>query len=266
MKPHRNIDFRDSICIGRTSGAEQSMKEMQKVLSHIRQAVDHYEMIGPGDKVAVGLSGGKDSVGLLAAMANLAKFYPVPFTVCAVTVMPGFPEQTRADYDPFLRLCETLDVEYRLVETQIAQIVFEERKENSPCSLCAKLRRGALVGACTGMGADRLALGHHRDDVVETFMLNLMQTGKIACFMPVTEYEDTSLKVIRPLIYTEENDLRRMVNAMELPVYKNPCPADGRTERAAMKDYLRSYGKDRSGLYRRILGALERNGMDGWHI
>ncbi|MBQ3178735.1 MAG: tRNA 2-thiocytidine(32) synthetase TtcA, partial [Clostridia bacterium] len=134
---------------------------MQKVLSRLRQAVDHYEMIAPGDRIAVGLSGGKDSVGLLAALANLAKFYPNAFTVCAVTVMPGFPEQTKADYEPFFRLCDTLDVEYRLEETQIAQIVFAERKESSPCSLCAKLRRGALVGACTQMGANKLALGHH---------------------------------------------------------------------------------------------------------
>jgi len=242
------------------------MKEMQKVLGRLRQAADHYEMIAPGDKIAVGLSGGKDSVGLLAAMANLAKFYPNAFTVCAVTVMPGFPEQSRADYDPFFRLCDTLGVEYRLEETQIAQIVFEERKESSPCSLCAKLRRGALVSACTQLGASKLALGHHRDDVVETFMMNLMQTGKIGCFMPVTEYEDTDLKVIRPFVYTEENDIRRMVAVMELPVYKNPCPADGSTERSSMKEYLRAYGKDRSGLYRRILGALERSGLDGWHI
>lgn len=242
------------------------MKEMQKVLSRLRQAVDHYEMIRPGDKVAVGLSGGKDSVALLMSLANLAKFYPIPFTVCAVSIMPGFPGQTKEDYAPFRQLCESINVEYKLIETQIAQIVFEERKESSPCSLCSKMRRGALVNACGELGANVLALGHHRDDVVETFMLNLMQTGKIACFMPVTTYEDTDLRVIRPLIYTEENDLRRLVNAMELPVYKNPCPVDGGTERAAMQDYLRSYGKDRRDLYRRILGALERNGNDGWHI
>lgn len=241
------------------------MKEMQKVLSRLRQAVEHYDMIAPGDRIAVGLSGGKDSVGLLAAMASLAKFYPNAFTVCAVTVMPGFPDQSAEDYAPYTRLCESLGVEYRLVKTQIARIVFEERKESAPCSLCAKLRRGALVDACVQMGANKLALGHHRDDVVETFMLNLMQTGKVSCFMPVTTYEDTGLQVIRPFIYTEENDIRRMVSAMELPVYKNPCPADGSTERAAMKEYLRSYGKDRSGLYRRILGALERNGNDGWY-
>ncbi|MBR4959277.1 MAG: tRNA 2-thiocytidine(32) synthetase TtcA [Clostridia bacterium] len=241
------------------------MKELQKILSRVRQAAEHYDMIASGDKIAVGLSGGKDSVVLLTAMANLAKFYPVPFTVCAVTVYPGFPEQSPADFAPFIRLCESLDVEYRLVETEIAEIVFEERKEKSPCSLCAKLRRGALCGACGEMGANRLALGHHRDDVVETFMLNLMQTGKIGCFMPVTEYPDTGLSVIRPLIYTEESDIRRLVQTMDLPVYKNPCPADGSTERSFMKDYLRQYGKDRRDLYRRILGALERSGLDGWH-
>ena len=157
-------------------------------------------------------------------------------------------------------------MEYRLVETQIAQIVFEERQEKAPCSLCAKLRRGALCGACAEMGANKLALGHHQDDVVETFMLNLMQTGKIGCFMPVTEYPDTGLAVIRPLIYTAESDVRRLASVMELPIYKNPCPEDGNTERASMKEYLRSYDKDKSGLYRRILGALERSGVDGWHI
>jgi len=243
----------------------KKMKELQKILSRVRQAAEHYDMISPGDHIAVGVSGGKDSVALLTVMANLAKFYPVPFTVCAVTVSPGFPEQKKDDFDPFFRLCESLDVEYRLVETEIARIVFDERKEKSPCSLCAKLRRGALCGACEEMGANKLALGHHRDDVVETFMLNLMQTGRIGCFMPVTEYPDTGLAVIRPLIYTEENDLRRLVKAMDLPVYKNPCPEDGATERASMKDYLRAYDRDRSGLYRRILGALERSGTDGWH-
>ncbi|MBQ8642282.1 MAG: tRNA 2-thiocytidine(32) synthetase TtcA [Clostridia bacterium] len=242
------------------------MKELQKILSRVRQAVDRYDMISPGDRIAVGLSGGKDSVVLLTVLANLAKFYPIPFTVCAVTISPGFREQSKADFDPFFRLCESLDVEYRLVETQIAQIVFEERKEKAPCSLCSKLRRGALCAACAEMGAGKLALGHHRDDVVETFMLNLMQTGKIGCFMPVTEYPDTKLSVIRPLIYTEENDVRRLVKVMDLPVYKNPCPEDGSTERASMKEYLRAYGRDRSGLYRRILGALERSGLDGWHI
>ncbi len=245
------------------------MKEMQKVLSRLRQAVDHYEMIRPGDKVAVGLSGGKDSVALLASLVTMSKFYPIPFTVCAISVMPGFPGQKREDYDPFRRWCDSMDIEYKLVETQIAQIVFTERQESSPCSLCAKMRRGALVGACREMGATSLALGHHRDDVVETFMLNLMQTGKIACFMPVTTYEDTDLRVIRPLIYTEENDLRRLTAAMELPLYKNPCPVDGGTERAAMQAYLRSYGNhcgEKRELYRRILGALERNGNDGWHL
>ncbi|MBE6613863.1 MAG: tRNA 2-thiocytidine(32) synthetase TtcA [Ruminococcaceae bacterium] len=242
------------------------MKELQKILSRVRQAAEHYEMILPGDKIAVGLSGGKDSTVLLVALAALSGFYPVPFSVCAVTVSPGFPGQTAADYEPFVRLCDRLDVEYRVEETRIAQIVFEERKEKAPCSLCAKLRRGALCAACQDMGANRLALGHHRDDVVETFMLNLMQTGKIGCFMPVTEYPDTKLSVIRPLIYTEESDVRRLVQVMDLPVYRNPCPADGETERANMKEYLRAYDKDRRGLYRRILGALERSGLDGWHV
>ncbi len=241
------------------------MKELQKILGTVRQAVGRYQMISPGDKIAVGVSGGKDSLVLLTALANLSRFYPNPFTLCAVTVSLGFPDQTSADFAPIARFCDSLGVELHVEETQIAQIVFDERKEESPCSLCAKLRRGALCGAASKLGANKLALGHHRDDVVETFMLNLMKTGHIGCFMPVTEYPDTGLAVIRPLIYTGESEVRRLAQGMDMPVYENPCPVDGETERAAMKEYLRSYDKDRRGLYRRVLGALERAGLDGWH-
>ncbi|MBE6569922.1 MAG: tRNA 2-thiocytidine(32) synthetase TtcA [Ruminococcaceae bacterium] len=240
------------------------MNELQKILGKMRQAVDHYGMIAPGDKIAVGLSGGKDSLALLLGLHGLSRFYPHPFTVCAVTVSIGFSGQTRGDFAALERLCDEMGIEYRIEETEIAAIVFDERKEKNPCSLCAKLRRGALCGAAEQMGAGKLALGHHKDDVVETFMLNLMQTGKIGCFMPVTEYEDTGLTVIRPLIYTDEGDIRRMVTKAGLPVYKNPCPADGSTERANIRGYLNSFDKDRRGLYRRILGALERSGLDGW--
>ncbi len=222
-------------------------------------------MISPGDRIAVGVSGGKDSLVLLTALDRLSRFYPSPFSLCAVTVSIGFPGQTSADFAPIARFCDSLDVELHVEETQIAQIVFEERKEDSPCSLCAKLRRGALCGAAAKLGANKLALGHHRDDVVETFMLNLMKTGHIGCFMPVTEYPDTGMAVIRPLVYTDEGEVRRLAQVMEMPVYVNPCPVDGETERAAMKEYLRGYDKDRRGLYRRVLGALERSGLDGWH-
>jgi len=249
-----------------TDRCSMIMKEVQKVLSTLRQAVEQYHMIEAGDKIAVGLSGGKDSVALLYALAQYRTFSPEPFTLCAVTVSPGFSGQCRQDYASLQDLCDALEVEYCLEETQIAQIVFEEKKEKNPCSLCSKLRRGALCGACAVLGANKLALGHHKNDVVETFMLNLMETGKIGCFMPVTEYPDNSLSVIRPLVYTEENALRCMVEKANLPVYQNPCPVDGETNRAAIKEYLRAYGKDRAGLYRRILGALERSGLDGWHI
>ncbi len=241
------------------------MKELQKILGTVRQAVERYRMIEPGDKVAVGVSGGKDSLVLLTTLARLSAFYPNPFTLCAITVSPGFPEQKAADFDPIARFCDSLDVEFRLVETEIARIVFDERKENAPCSLCAKLRRGALCQAVTHMGANKLALGHHRDDVVETFMLNLMKTGHIGCFMPVTKYPDTGIAVIRPLVYTGESEIRRLATVMEMPVYENPCPVDGETERAGMKTYLADYDRDKRGLYRRILGALERSGLDGWH-
>ena len=238
------------------------MKELKHILSYTRRAVADYGMIAEGDRIAVGVSAGKDSLTLLYALAALRRFYPIPFELVAVTVDMGFPGM---DFSPIAELCASLEVPYHIVPTQISHIIFDVRKEKNPCSLCAKMRRGALHAAAGELGCNRVALGHHFDDVVETFMLNLMQTGRIGCFMPVTEYPDTGLAVIRPLIYTEENDLRRLVKAMDLPVYKNPCPEDGATERASMKDYLRAYDRDRSGLYRRILGALERSGTDGWH-
>ncbi len=240
------------------------MKELQKILGSVRRAVSHYDMLRDGDSVAVGLSGGKDSLALLAALTAMRRFYDKRYTVSAVTVLPGFPGQTAAELTDVQRLCDRWEVPLHIVETEIAQIVFGARKEKNPCSLCANLRRGALCQKCVEIGVNTLALGHHRDDVVETFMMNLLETGRIGCFMPVTVYPDSRLRVIRPLVYTEECAIRSLVRAMELPVYKNPCPVDGTTNRAKIENYLRSYGGKRE-LYQKILGALENSGIDGWH-
>lgn len=241
------------------------MKELQKILGSLRRAVDHYDMLRDGDSVAVGLSGGKDSLALLVGLAALRKFFDKSYSLSAVAVLAGFPGQCADDFSAVRALCDTWEVPLHIVETEIAGIVFGARREKNPCSLCANLRRGALCRKCAEIGANTLALGHHRDDVVETFMMNLLENGRLGCFMPVTTYPNTNLRVIRPLVYTEESDIRSLVRVMELPVYKNPCPVDGETNRARIETYLRSYGGGKRELYRRIEGALERSGLDGWH-
>ena len=173
------------------------MKELQRILSYVRRAADEYEMIRAGDKICVGVSAGKDSLTLLVALAELRRFYPKPFTLCAVTVDLGFPG---ADYSEIEELCRRLSVEYRVVPTEIGKIVFDIRREKNPCSLCAKMRRGALHAAAKEMGCTSVALGHHFDDAVETFMLNLFYEGRIGCFSPVTYLSNTGLYLIRPML------------------------------------------------------------------
>lgn len=241
------------------------MKELQKIMSYVRQAVNHYDMIHDGDKIAVGMSGGKDSSALLFALAKMREFMPVKYDLCAITVDMGF-SGFREKLQVFTDFAKTLDVEYRIVETQIARIVFDEKKIKNPCSLCAKLRRGALNSAAAEMGANRVALGHHMDDAVETFMMSLMHEGRIGCFSPVTWYEDNQFFVIRPLIYTPEREVKALVKTACLPVIESDCPENGHTERAEMKKYLRSFDILHRGLYKRLLGAIERGGIDGWHI
>lgn len=242
------------------------MKELQKVLSRVRQAAEHYGMISEGDRIAVGVSGGKDSMALLYALAEMRRFYPEPYEVVAVTVDMGFREgDFDSNFAPVSRFCERMGVEFRVIRTQIAEIVFEERKEENPCSLCAMLRRGALNNACRELGCNNLALGHHKDDVVETFMMNLMHEGRIGCFEPVTEYKNIGLTVIRPLCYTEERMVKSLVTAAEIPVVKSLCPEDGHTERQVMHDFLMSFEREHRGAYRRMFGAIERRGIDGWY-
>ncbi len=240
------------------------MKELQKVMSGVRRAVQHYEMIADGDHIVVGLSGGKDSTALLLSLAKMRDFLPVKYDLSAVTVDMGF-SGAREKLTVLEHFCADLNVEYHIVETQIAQIVFEERKEKNPCSLCAKLRRGALNSAALEMGANKIALGHHLDDAVETFMMSVMHEGRIGCFSPVTWYEDQQFFVIRPFIYTTEREVKALVRAADLPVVESSCPENGNTEREEMKKYLRTFDDLHRGLYKRVLGALERRTIDGWH-
>ena len=237
------------------------MKEQKHLLSYVRRAVDDYNMIEEGDRIAVGVSGGKDSLTLLAALAGLKRFYPNKFDIVAITEDMGFEG---SDYSAISEFCEKLGVEYKIEKTDIAKIVFDIRKESSPCSLCAKMRRGALNGSAKKFGCNKVALGHHYDDVVETFMLNLFFEGRIGCFRPVTYLSRMDVTVIRPMIYMPEKDVRSYAAAAELPVTKSLCPADGNTQREEMKNLLQELDKNNKGLKYRIFGAIRRSEIDGW--
>ena len=238
------------------------MEHIKRLLSYTRRAVDDYEMIAEGDKIAVGVSAGKDSLTLLCALAELRRFYPNKFELCAITIDMGFT--TPMDFAPIQRLCDELNVPYHIVPTEIYKIIFEVRKEASPCSLCAKMRRGALHKAAKELGCNKVALGHHFDDVVDTFMLNLFFEGRIGCFSPVTYLSRVGLKMIRPMLYMPEKDVRYFSTKAELPIIKSPCPADGNTQREEMKQLLRDLDRKHDGLRYRIFGAMQRGEIDGF--
>lgn len=239
------------------------MNEMQHILSTVRQAVDKYGMIEENDTVAVGLSGGKDSIALLTSLDRLKNFYPKKFSVVGISVDMGFDDAGDI-FAPVREFCAEHEIPYHIEKTKIKEIVFDVRKEKNPCSLCAKLRRGALVSCAKELGAGKLALGHHLDDAAETFMLTLVNEGRVGCYSPVTVYEDTAVTVIRPLIYTREADIRSLVKKENLPVVKSPCPEDGNTDRAEIKNVIRELEINHRGLKKRIITAMEKRGLDGW--
>lgn len=236
---------------------------MQRIMGCLRRAVTDYDMISPGDKICVGLSGGKDSAALLTALARSRSFLiEGGYSLCAVLVDMGFEQG--GDFKAMANLCASLNVPFHIVRTQIGEIVFEARREQNPCSLCSKMRRGALVNAAAELGCRKLALGHHLDDAVETFMLSLTQEGRLSCFSPVTELEDKSLAVIRPLIYAHESEISRAIKREGITIEKSRCPADGQTARQRMKERLRQEEKADHGLKDRIFGAVCRSGICGW--
>lgn len=240
----------------------KEFKNIQRILSHARKAVEEYDMIQDGDRIAVGISGGKDSLTLLCALARMRVFLKQKFELVAITIDMGFEG---ADFSEIAKLCSELEVEYHIIPTQIYNIIFNVRQEKSPCSLCARMRRGALHDASKELGCNKIALGHHFDDVVETFMLNLFFEGRIGCFRPVTYLSIKDITMIRPLIYTHESEIKAFAQSESLPVYKAPCPADGHTERAKMKAFLEPFEREHNGLYHRIMGAIQRGEIDGFH-
>ena len=239
---------------------------IRRLLSCTRRAVDEYGMIEEGDRIAVGLSGGKDSIALLCALINLSVFYPKHFELVAVTADMSFEDIGRPamDFSPVREFCESRGVPFRLVKTHLAKIIFETRKESNPCSLCAKMRRGILHDAAIEAGCNKIALGHHYDDAVETFMLNLFHEGRLGSFSPVTYLDRKKITLIRPLIYAPEKDIRYFLAHNELPVVPSSCPEDGHTEREEMKQLLAQLDRKYKGLKHRIFGSLQSAGIDGY--
>lgn len=238
---------------------------MNKLLSHVRRCVEDYDMIQAGDRIAVGVSGGKDSLSLLVALAKLRDFYPKPFTVEAITLDMGHADGCIGmDFAPVAKLCKEIDVPFTLIESEIHHIIFDHRKEKNPCSLCAKMRRGALHNTLQEMGITKIALGHHYDDAVETFFLSLFYEGRISCFQPVTYLDRTDMTQIRPLLYCGESLIQSVARRLELPVVHNPCPADGQTKRQEMKDLIVELDHKYPGLKSRVFGSMQRYPLPAW--
>lgn len=236
---------------------------MQRLTGLLRRCVEDYNMIEEGDKIAVGISGGKDSMTLLYIMAALREYYPRKFDLEAVTIDLGFPEM---DFSPVEALCCQLKIPYTIVPTQIKTIIFDYRQEKNPCSMCAKMRRGALNQAIRERGISKIALGHHYDDAVETFLMSLLYEGRISCFQPVTNLDRTGVIQIRPMLYIEERDIRSFVRRMDLPVVENDCPADKNTKREEIKTLIHQLSQQYPNLKQNVFGAMQRYPLAEWQV
>ena len=235
--------------------------KLQQLMSYTRRAIDDYDMIQAGDRIAIGISGGKDSLTLLYALHGLQRYYPKKFDLEAITVDLGHPD---FDVSGIRSLCETMSVPYTVVKTEIAQIVFDERKEKNSCSLCAKMRKGALNDTIKKLGCNKIAYAHHKDDIVETMMMSLIYEGHFYSFPPITHLDRTDLTVIRPLMYVYEADVKGFCNKYQLPVVKSPCPADGYTKRQYVKGLLRKLNQENPGVKERMFSAIVNGNISDW--
>lgn len=220
-------------------------------------------MVCPGDKIAVAVSGGKDSVALLCALAELRRFYPVPYTLCAITIDPCFHGKP-GDYAQIEELCRRLDIPYIIRRTELWRIIFEIRKESNPCSLCARMRRGALHDAAIANNCNKVALGHHMDDAAETFFMNLLQTGQLGAFPPVHYMSRKEIYLIRPMVFAEERQIASVAHRYHLPIVKSECPADGCTSRESTKQMIRQLEHTYPDIKEKVIGALKRSSFGGW--
>ncbi len=239
------------------------MSEMRRMLSYVRRAVDDYDMIDDGDRIAVGISGGKDSLTLLEVLSEMRIFYPKKYEIVAITVDMGFDG---SDYSEVAEFCRRLGVKYVLEKTDIAKIIFDVRKEPNPCSLCAKMRRGSLHSAAQNAGCNKVALGHHFDDAVETFMLNLFFEGRLGCFSPKSYLSNRRLGLIRPMLYATEKDVKHFASKRNLPIVTSLCPEDHATEREKMKKLLSELERNNKGLRHRIFHAMCKGEIDGFKL
>ena len=233
---------------------------MQKLIGLVRRCVDDYNMIAPGDRIGVGVSGGKDSLALLVFLAELKKYHPADFSLEAITIDMGLG----MDYSGIEALCRELKVPYTIVKTEIAPIIFDHRQEKNPCSMCAKMRRGALNQALLDKGMNELALGHHYDDAVETFLMSLLFEGRISCFQPVTDLDRTGIIQIRPMLYIHEKTIDSFAARKALPVIENRCPVDKTTKRTEVKELIYALSATYPDLKERIFGAMQRLPLPEW--
>lgn len=236
---------------------------MQKILGYMRKAIQEYDLIQNGDRICVGVSGGKDSLVLLKGLILLRRFIGIEYELVAVTLDPGFGG-VQGDFSPIEAMCSEAGVEYHIIRTQIGEIVFDVRKETNPCSLCARMRRGALHDATLKYGCNKIALGHNYDDAVETFMMNLFTEGRIGCFSPISYLSRKQIHLIRPLVFAPENEIRKAAKKNELNIVKSQCPADGHTNRQRTKEFIADMERNDHGFKDRIFGAMKRANIDGW--
>ena len=239
------------------------LRAMQRLCGLMRKAVQDYEMIAPGDRVMVGVSGGKDSVALTIGLSMLRKYIGFDYEVVAVTLDPQFDHQPM-DYSALAELFRQHGIPYEVRRTEIGPVVFEYRKEKNPCALCAKMRRGALCTALSERGITKLALGHHFDDAVETFLLSLVYEGRISCFQPVTHMTRTGVDQIRPMLYAGEGRITNLAKALALPIVENPCPEDRGSKRHEVKELIRTMSLTYPDLRSKVFGAIQRAPLDGW--
>lgn len=233
---------------------------MKRMLSRVRRAVDDYGMIQEGDRIAVGVSGGKDSLTLLCVLAALRRFYTKRFELTAVSLHMGYNGMS---FDKVKELCKELEIPYVVKDTDIAEVIFDVRKEKNPCSLCAKMRRGGVNDLAVELGCNKVALGHHNEDVLETFFLSLFFEGRLNCFSPMTYLSRRDIHVIRPMIYVPEGDIKGFARRQNLPIVHNPCPMDGVSKRQDMKEFIAGKVQEDKFFKTKIMHAIQ-TGLDGW--
>lgn len=236
---------------------------MQKILGYMRKAIQQYDLIRDGDHICVAVSGGKDSLVMLNGLVMLKNFIGIDYQITALTIDPQFSGK-EGNYSCIADFCENIGVNYHVEKTHIGEIVFDIRQENNPCSLCARMRRGALYNSATELGCNKISLGHNYDDVVETFIMNLFTEGRIGCFSPATYLEDREIHIIRPLVLAPERAVKKA--SKNLSVVKSVCPADGHTNRQKTKLFIAEMERQEHGFKDRIFGAMQRSGIDGWGI